>query len=498
MSMAAAAAEKPAAHAVFFPFPAQGHIAPALHLAKLLHLRCGVGITFVHTERNHRRLLRSRGAVALTGAPGFRFAVVPDGLPPPTGDGDDDDDHSPQHMAALFSSIKTSVPHLKNLLDDAAASGAPATSVVSDIDSVLYAAKEVGLPAVAFWTTSACGLLASMQCRQLMDKGLVPLKEAEQLTNGYLDSTVIDWLPGMPKDMRMRDFVSFIRTTDPDDPMLSTVLRMSKCVRTTPSAVVLNTFDGLEGQAIAALSAFLPAIYTVGPLHLLAAEAAAAAAGSGSPLLETLGANLFREDDGCLRWLGSKPPCSVVYANFGSIAAPTSKHIVELAMGLASSGYDFMLVIRDDLAKDFVLPQDFFEETKERGYVTSWCPQDAVLRHSAIGAFVTHCGWNSTLESISSGVPMLCLPFAADQPTNCRFACTEWRVGVEISAEFERGEVETRVREVMGGEKGMEMRQQAAEFRDRAAAAALLPSGRSWVNLDRLASEVLWAPKKAS
>ncbi|KAL6883435.1 hypothetical protein ACP4OV_010849 [Aristida adscensionis] len=482
--------EKPAAHAVFFPFPAQGHVAPALHLAKLLHLRRGVRITFVHTERNRRRLLRSRGAAALAGAPGFRFAVVPDGLPPPSGEGGDDDDgYSLQDMVALLSSIKASVPHLKNLLDGAAASGVPATCVVSDIDCVLHAAREAGLPAVAFWTTSACGLLGSMQCRLLMDKGLIPLKE-EQLTNGYLDSTVIDWLPGMPKDMRMREFVSFIRTTDPDDPMLSTVHQHMESLQTIASAVVLNTFDDLEGQAIAALAPLLPApIYTVGPLQLLAA--AAAAGGTGSPL-ETLGANLFTEDDGCLGWLGSRRPRSVVYANFGSIVVLTSRQLVEVATGLANSGYEFLLVIRDDLAKDFVMIQDLVEEAaKERCYVARWCPQDAVLRHEAIGAFVTHCGWNSILESISAGVPMLCWPFGADQPTNCRFACTEWHVGMKISAEFERGEVEARVREVMGGEKGMEMRRRAAELRERAAAVALLPDGRSWVNLDRLVTEVI-------
>ncbi|KAL6641162.1 hypothetical protein ACP70R_019343 [Stipagrostis hirtigluma subsp. patula] len=494
MSRGAAATDdqKPVAHAVFFPFPAQGHVAPALHLAKLLHLRGAVRITFVHTDRNRRRLLRSRGPAALSGSPGFHFAAVPDGLPP----GEvDDDDHSPQHIAALLSSIKASVPHLKHLLDDAAASGAPATCIVSDIEWILLAAREVGLPAVALWTTSACAFMAFLQCQQLVDRGIVPLRDAEQLTNGYLDSTVIDWMPGMPADMRLRDMVSFVRTADPDDPMLRTVIRSMRCLRTNASAVVVNTFDGLEGEVVAALSAALPPpVYTVGPLQLLAAEAVA-----GSRL-DAPGANLFREDDGCLRWLGSRRPRSVVYANFGSIAVLTSKQLVELAMGLANSGYAFLMVIRDDLAKgagpNGVLPPSFIEETKDQGYITSWCPQAAVLRHEAVGAFLTHCGWNSVLESISSGVPMLCWPFAADQQTNCRFVCTEWRVGVEISDDFERGEVEARVREVMDGEKGSEMRQRAAELRDKAAATASQAGGPSWVNIDRLVSEVFHNHKK--
>jgi len=166
-------AEKLATQAVFFPLPAQGHVTPALHLAKLLHVRGGVRVTFVHSDRNRRRLLRTRGPAALAGTPGFGFASIPDGLPPPCGE---DDGDSPQVMVSLFASVDTFVPHLKKLLDDLYASGAPATCVVSDIDPVLRAAADVGVRAVALRTTSACGLLASLHCQQLSDKGLDPLK----------------------------------------------------------------------------------------------------------------------------------------------------------------------------------------------------------------------------------------------------------------------------------------------------------------------------------
>ncbi|XP_034575539.1 7-deoxyloganetin glucosyltransferase [Setaria viridis] len=489
---------KPAAHAVFFPFPAQGHVKAALHLAKLVHERGGVRVTFVHSDRNRRRVLRSRGPDALAGAPGFAFASVPDGLPPPSGEGGDDGD-TPQYMVALLSSLETSAgSHLKKLLDDAAAAGAPATCVVSDVESVLRAAGEVGVPAVAFWTPSACGLMASQQCQQLIDKGFVPLSDAAQLSNGYLDSTVIDWVPGMPADMRLRDFPSFIRTTDADDAMLRRVLGLADCVRTVASAVVLNTFDELEGEVVEAMSAFLPPIYAVGPVPLLAQQVVVA--GGGAPPLDAPpAASLTKEDDGCLAWLGTKRPRSVVYANFGSIAVLTTQQIEEFAWGLANSGYEFLMVIRDDQANGAsgggITPK-FVEETKGRCYVTRWCPQVAVLRHEAVGAFLTHCGWNSMLESICSGVPMLCWPFGADQQTNCRFACMEWRVGVEVGGDVKRAEVEALVRDVMGrGEKGMELRRRAAEWKERAAAASE-PGGSSRVNLDRLVNEVFHPSKK--
>ena len=100
-----------------------------------------------------------------------------------------------------------------------------------------------------------------------------------------------------------------------------------------------------------------------------------------------------------------------------------------------------------------VLPPEFLAETEARGRVTSWCPQEAVLRHQSVGAFLTHCGWNSMLESVCAGVPMLYWPFAADQQTNSRMACTEWRVAVELSDYPGREEVEAAIRQVMGGGK---------------------------------------------
>ncbi|CAL5058215.1 unnamed protein product [Urochloa decumbens] len=491
---AAASGEKPAAHALFFPFPAQGHVTPALHLARLFHVRGGVRVTFVHTDRNRRRILRSRGPGALAGAPpGFVFASVPDGLPPPPPSGEVDDTRrdTPQDMDALVSSIMTSAPtHLRKLLDDAAAAGAPATCVVSDVESVLRAAAVAGVPAVAFWTASACGLMASLLCQPLIDKGFVPLKDAAQLSNGYLD-TVIDWAPGMPADMRLRDFLSFIRTTDPDDAVLRRVIGLMDAVRTAASAVVLNTFDELEREVVAAVSALLPPpapIYTVGPLPLLAEHIVA-----GCPLdaVAAASANFTKEDDGCLAWLDSKRPRSVVYANFGSITVLTAQQVEEFAWGLANSGYEFLLVIRDDGHDGGGVTPEFVEETKGRGYVTSWCSQAAVLRHEAVGAFLTHCGWNSTLESMCCGVPMMCWPFGADQQTNCRFACTEWRVGIEVGGDdVSREEVERLVRDVMGGEKGVELRRRAAEWKEKAAAAASQPGGSSWVNLERLVKEV--------
>ncbi|EEE60733.1 hypothetical protein OsJ_14254 [Oryza sativa Japonica Group] len=128
------------------------------------------------------------------------------------------------------------------------------------------------------------------------------------------------------------------------------------------------------------------------------------------------------------------------------------------------------------------------------GVLRAWCPQDKVLEHDAVGVFLTHSGWNSTLESPASGVPMLSWLFFAEQQTNCRYKQTEWGVAMEIGGEAWRGEVAAMTLEAMEGEKGREMRQRAEEWKHKAVQVTLL--GGPWdTNLDRVIHEVLLSCK---
>lgn len=163
-------------HAVCIPFPAQGHINPMLKLAKILHQK-GFYITFVNTEFNHKRLLKSRGPDALNGLPSFRFETIPDGLP------STDVDATQDIPSLCDSTSKTCLPHFKQLLrklnDSASTSKVPPVAcIVSDgaMSFTLDAAEELGVPEVLFWTTSACGFLGYVHYRQLMEKGYTPLK----------------------------------------------------------------------------------------------------------------------------------------------------------------------------------------------------------------------------------------------------------------------------------------------------------------------------------
>ncbi|XP_047079559.1 7-deoxyloganetin glucosyltransferase-like [Lolium rigidum] len=259
--------EKP--HAVCLPYPAQGHITPMLNVAKLLHAR-GFHVTFVNSEYNHARLVRTRGAAALAGVPGFRFATIPDCMLAI----DDDDDDITQDIPTLCkSTTETCLEPFRRLLAEINASasaeveGHPlVTCVISDIimGLSLDAAKELGLPYIQLWTASAVSYLVYHHYRLLIDRGIFPLKDVKQLMDGYLNTLVED-VPGL-RSMRLRDFLSFICSTDPEEFMVGYAIKETE--RTvSASAMVINSFANLEGQEVDTMETLLglPKVYTLGP-----------------------------------------------------------------------------------------------------------------------------------------------------------------------------------------------------------------------------------------
>ena len=175
-----ALADKP--HAVCIPFPAQGHINPMLKLAKLLHSK-GFHITFVNTEYNHKRLLRSRGSAALAVLPDFRFYTIPDGLPPPPPSVDATQDIPSLCISTSKTCIGPFCDLLSKLSNTATSNVPPVTCIISDgvMSFTLEAAEEFGVPEVLFWTTSACGFLGYTQYKHLVERGLTPLKGEIQI-----------------------------------------------------------------------------------------------------------------------------------------------------------------------------------------------------------------------------------------------------------------------------------------------------------------------------
>ncbi|KAK1436380.1 hypothetical protein QVD17_02159 [Tagetes erecta] len=462
-------------HAVCIPFPAQGHINPMLKVAKILHSK-GFHITFVNTEYNHQRFVKSQGLDTLNKYPSFQFETIPDGLPPPK-----NLDVTQDIPSLCKSTSETCLEPFNALLSklNHTSTTPPVSCIVSDLvmSFTLDAADKLGIPEVVLWTASACGLLAYVHYTTLRQLGLFPLKDSADLTNGYLD-TIVDFIPSM-KGLRLKDLPTFIRSTDQNEIMVNFCIRETARAKKA-SAVLLNTFEDLEHQVITELSSIYPLVLPIGPLHTVA-----------NNIIEKdvtfMGSSLWHEDTKCLKWLESKKANSVVFVNFGSITVMTPEQLVEFSWGLANSNQSFLWVIRPDLVSgdSKMLPSGFIEETRERGMLTSWCPQQKVLNHPSIGGFLTHCGWNSTLESISSGVPVICWPFFAEQQTNCWYCCNQWGIGLEIDSDVKRKQVEKLVRYLMVEEKGKEMRKMAMVWKERS------ESSSSLFNIDKLINQVL-------
>lgn len=170
----------------------------------------------------------------------------------------------------------------------------------------------------------------------------------------------------------------------------------------------------------------------------------------------------------------------------------TNDQFEEFAWGLANSKHPFLWIVRPDIVmgSSGVLSEEYYREIEDQGSIVSWCKQEEVLSHRSIGAFLTHGGWNSTLEGLCNGVAMLCWPFFDEQPMNCRYLCNEWGVGMEISHDICREEIENLVKEIMVGEKGKEMKEKAMEWKKKAEEAANI-GGSSYNDFERFLYQVL-------
>lgn len=235
--------------------------------------------------------------------------------------------------------------------------------------------------------------------------------------------------------------------------------------------ILINTFKELEPSAIEALEAKQegrPTIRAVGPLVQIESKSVPSE---------------------CLDWLDDQPSSSVVFISFGSGGTLSHDQIIELAFGLEMSEQRFLWVLRcpNDMSANATyfsiqnsgdplayLPQGFLEKTKGRGLVVPmWAPQAQILAHESTGVFLSHCGWNSTLESVVNGVPLIAWPLYAEQKMNSVMLHEEARAALMIKV-GENGlvgriEVANVVKALIEGEEGKEVRSRVKDLMEAAA-----------------------------
>nr|XP_043616264.1 UDP-glycosyltransferase 85C2-like [Erigeron canadensis] len=470
-------------HVIFMPFPAQSHIKAMLKLAQLLNHR-GIEITFVNTEHIHKRLLSSGGLRSLDGSSGFHFETIPDGIPRSS----EDEDGTEFLMEYIETTFLTSFLELVTKLPTP-------TCIISDGFMSVFtvdAAQKLGIPIMLYWTLSACGFMGIYQIQSLIERGLVPPKDEGFMTNGYLE-TIIDRIPGM-EGIRLKDINGIIRTTDPEDRFLTFCLVAAEKSHNVIHNI-FHTFDDLEVSIVDALSTMFTKVYTVGPVQLLLDQIPKE---NQTEMSNFSRYSLWKEEPECIQWLEFKEPNSVIYVNYGSFTVMSLQDLIEFGWGLANSNHYFLWIIRSNLleGESALLPPELEELIKKRGFIASWCSQETVLNHPSVGGFLTHCGWGSTIESLSAGVPMICWPALWDQFTNCRYICKEWEVGLEMGNEVKREEVSKLVLELMG-ENGHGMRIKAMEWKEKALTATG-PNGSSSLNVNNLIEEIIMVSNQSS
>ncbi|KAI4378760.1 hypothetical protein MLD38_016195 [Melastoma candidum] len=443
-------------HVLVVPYPSQGHINPMLQFSKRLSSK-GLSPTLATTSfiSSAMNLPSTTGPVRLSSiSDGFDLGGFP----------------SAPSIGAYLSSLHHSGSRtLAGLLAEFREAGDPVDCVVYDafLPWVLDVAKVHGIPGAAFFT-QAC---AVNYIYYLVHHGKMRLP---------LGDTPVR-IPGLPP-LELRDMPSFICVSGSYPAYFELVLHQFEGIERA-DWVLVNTFYELEAEVVDEMSKDCP-VLTIGPTI-------------PSVYLDKrvtddkeYGLNLFELDPSdCIGWLQTKPPRSTVYVSFGSMAALNEAQMAEIAWGVKSTGFNFLWAVRT--SEERKLPAKFKEEELgDTGLIVNWSPQMEILSDAAVGCFFTHSGWNSTIEALSVGVPMVGMPQWTDQPTDAKLVEDVWRVGLRVLVGEDgivtREEIRRCIMQVMGNE---EMRTNAAKWKELAVA-SVSPGGSSDRNIDLLVAGI--------
>nr|BAD83701.1 anthocyanidin 3-O-glucosyltransferase [Iris x hollandica] len=446
-------------HIALLAFPFGTHAAPLLSLAHSLAASAppGTFFSFVSSRRSVSSL-----SLSVSPSDNIRFYEVSDGSPvlaPAAASGMLED---PEEEVRLF--MKETPGNYRRALE-AAVEGCAGTRVTCIIaDAFLWFVGEIaaenGVGWVPLWTGGPCSFQAHLYTDLLRDRIGVGEK-------ADLDAD-LQFIPGLAS-LRVRDLPEDIVTGHLDGAFATMLYRMATELPRSTSTIILNSFEGLHPEIDADLATKFRKPLPIGPLNLLFPSPAVPEPVSSSR---------------CLAWLDKFEPDTVVYVSFGTVVDLPPSELAELALGLESSGSPFLWSIKDPAKAK--LPAGFLDRTRDRGLLVPWIPQVAVLNHNAVAAFLSHCGWNSVLESMTCGVPMVCRPFLGDQMLNSKVVSQVWKVGVRLhNGPMTSTNVAEAIKTVVAGDEGKNMRDRAAKMREKATG-SVRPDGSSVRNLNTL------------
>ncbi|XP_061955284.1 anthocyanidin 3-O-glucosyltransferase 2-like [Populus nigra] len=471
--MAPAQTTTPKNALVFVPAPGIGHLVSVMEFAKrLLERDDSFSITmllmsppFAHDVTTYVEKLNASH-------PEFQFLGLPSVAPPPL----EDVLACPEHFVSVF--IADHKNHVKDMIVNHVLSNKSVklAGLVLDLFCTAFVdvAKDLGVPSYIFFASGAAFLGSMLYLPDRFDKGGVTYKptDPDSIIPSYINPVPSRVLPSLLfHDGGYSTFVSHARK-----------FKEAK-------GIIVNTFAELESHAVNYLNgeADVPHVYTVGPVvdHK-----------GNSPVADG------NQREEIMNWLDAQPQKSVVFLCFGSQGSFGVPQLKEIALGLEQSGQRFLWSIRRPPSQeslnpgevnDFseLLPEGFLGRTKDVGFICGWAPQVEVLAHKATGAFVSHCGWNSILESTWYGVPVVTWPLYGEQQINAFQLVKDAGVAIEMKMDYRKDggevvkadQVAKAVKDVIEGASDVKSKVKAMSETGRK---ALLEGGSSYVAFETL------------
>ncbi|CAN6344376.1 unnamed protein product [Urochloa humidicola] len=391
-------------HFLLVAYGVQSHINPVhvlAHRLTRLGINGSVSITLSVPVASYRRMFPNDMAAKIATDGIISYVPYSDGVDDGSWPKDDDDRALRRH--ASYKSLSTIVARFADR-------GQPVTCMV--FLPVFDVAREHNIPVAIYWIQPATLLAINYHYFHGYN---------ELIASHATDPTYEVCLPGLSCPIQIGNFPSFLIDMSGSEMAKSIVKlfqELFEYIDQWQPKVLVNTFDKLEANVIREMKKHLD-VFTIGPMVGSSTEARI---------------HLFKHDNidekRYMEWLQAHPEKSVVYVSFGSVTKSTKQQMDEIIGGLGQCGRPYLLVVR----KDGLEGDDnhhSFEDTQSQGMVVEWCNQLKVLSHSAVGCFVSHCGWNSTIEAVVSGVPIIGVPNMFDQPTNIYLIEEEWEIGIK-------------------------------------------------------------------
>ncbi|KAK8518857.1 hypothetical protein V6N13_017876 [Hibiscus sabdariffa] len=462
---------EPVVHVFLVSFPGQGHVNPLLRLGKRLASK-GLLVTLSTPACFGNQMAEANNIVTDHPIPvgdGFlRFEFFHDGW-------DDDDPRRASHVEYMDQLEFMGKQEITAMINKYAEQNRPVSCLINNpfIDWASDVAESLGIPSAMLWVQS-CACFAAYYH---YNHGLVPFPSES-------DPEIDVRLPAMPV-LKHDEVPSFLHPSTPYSSLRTAILGQFKKLD-KPFCVLMDSFEELEPEIVEYMSKFC-LIKTVGPLFKYPQVSN-----------DTVRCDILKADE-CIEWLDSKPALSVMYISFGTVVYLKQEQVDEIARALLATGISFLWVITSPFKASglqlHTLPQGFLEKVGDNGKIVQWCPQEKVLTHPSVSCFVSHCGWNSTMEALSCGVPIVAFPQWGDQVTGAVYLVDVFKTGVRMC----RGAAENRIipkeevvkcfLEATTGPKASYLKSNALKWK-AAAEAAIADGGSSDRNIQAFIDEV--------